>query len=156
MIVNNSINDPFEQTHHTGAEPHLLREVFRTYQVLMAAFSRKTGMPASRFALMRILVFAEREMGIMDIARQLGINAAAVTRQIKELESEGLVRRRADSKDGRRSYIRLSSKGHRLFEQIHERTHELEQSLSSVLGAEQMQSAAVVLTKLRAFIEGHG
>ena len=145
----------FERAHHTGSEPHLLREVFRTYQVLMAGFLRATGMPASRFALMRLLALAESDPGVMDLSRQLGVNAAAVTRQVKELESEGLARRRADAKDGRRSYVSLSPKGRRLFEEIHERTHELERSLSSVLGAEEMRGAAEVLTKLRAFIESH-
>jgi len=145
----------FDATHHRGDEPHLLREVFRTYQVLMAGFSRKTGMPASRFALMRLLALAERDVGVMDLARQLGVNASAVTRQVQELEREQLLRRSADSRDGRRSYVRLSPKGRKVFEEIHERTHELERSLSSVLGAEQMRGAAEVLTKLRAFIESH-
>jgi DNA-binding MarR family transcriptional regulator len=143
-----------EQTQHRGDEPHLLREVVRTYQVLMAGFSRKIGMPASRFALMRLLALTESDVGVMDLARQLGVNAAAVTRQLQELESEQLIRRRADTRDGRRSHVSLSPKGKRLFEEIHERSHELERSLSSVLGAEEMRSAAVVLTKLRAFVEG--
>jgi DNA-binding MarR family transcriptional regulator len=143
-----------ERFPHRGDEPHLLREVVRTYQVLMAGFSRKTGMPASRFALMRLLAFAEGDVGVMDLARQLDINAAAVTRQVQDLQREGLVRRRADAKDGRRSYVSLSARGRKLFEQIHERTHNLEQALSSVLGAEEMRSAALVLTKLRTFVEG--
>jgi len=144
----------FDESHHRGDEPHLLREVFRTYQVLMAGFSRETGMPASRFTLMRLLAIAERDIGVMDLARQLGVNASAVTRQVQELERERLLRRSADSRDGRRSYVRLSPKGRKVFEEIHERTHELERSLSSVLGAEEMQSAAIVLAKLRTFVEG--
>jgi DNA-binding MarR family transcriptional regulator len=144
----------FDETHHGGDEPHLLREVFRTYQVLMAGFSRKTGMPASRFALMRLLALAENDVGVMDLARQLGVNASAVTRQVQELEREQLLRRSSDARDGRRSYVRLSPRGRKVFEQIHERTHELERSLSSVLGAEEMQSAAMVLAKLRTFVEG--
>ena len=143
----------FEKTHHRGDEPHLLREVFRTYQVLMTGFSRATGMPASRFALMRLLAVTDTNVGVMDLARQLGVNAAAVTRQVQELEHERLVSRRADPKDSRRAYIRLSSKGRRLFEKIHERNHELERSLLSVLTAEEMASAAMILTKLRTFVE---
>ncbi len=121
---------------HHGDEPHLLREVFRTYQALMAGFSRQTGMPASRFALMRQLALSESDIGLADLARCLGINPAAVTRQVQELEAEHLVRRRADPKDGRRSYVRLSPKGRKQFEEIHERSHELERSLSSALGAD--------------------
>jgi DNA-binding MarR family transcriptional regulator len=151
--MGSSKTSDFERVHHRGDEPHLLREIFRTYQVLMAGFSRKTGMPASRFALMRLLALFDGDLGVMDIARQLGVNAAAVTRQVHELEREGLARRRADARDGRRNYVRLSPKGRKLFAEIHERTHELEESLSSIIGVEEMRDAAIVLTKLRTFVE---
>ena len=141
--------------HHRGDEPHLLREIFRTYQVLMSGFARKTGMPASRFALMRLMALSEEDVGVTDLARRLGINSAAVTRQVQELERERLVTRRADRRDGRRSYIKLSAKGRRQFEEIHERTHELERSLSAVIGDEEMRSAALVLSRLRTFVEQH-
>jgi DNA-binding MarR family transcriptional regulator len=88
----------------------------------------------------------------MELAGQLGINAAAVTRQINEMEREGLVRRRADPKDGRRNYVKLSAKGLRLFEEIHDRSHELERSLSSVIGDKEMAIAASALLKLREFV----
>jgi DNA-binding MarR family transcriptional regulator len=143
-----------EGLRHQGDESHLLREILRTQQALMAGFSRQVGMPASRFALMRSLASAGEHVGVLDLARQLGINASAVTRQVKELEGEGLARRRADPKDGRRSYVRLSPKGLRLFEEIHERSHELERSLFSVISTEEMAAAATVLVKIRTFILG--
>jgi DNA-binding MarR family transcriptional regulator len=140
--------------HHRGDEPHLLRDIVRTHQVLMARFSRAVGMPAARFAVVRLLVGADRDIGIMDLARQLGINAAAVTRQVQEMESEGLVRRRADPRDKRRHYLTVSPKGLRLFGQIHDRTHALERRLSAVITAEEMTAATQTLAKLRAFLEG--
>ena len=139
---------------HRGDEPHLVREILRTYQVLISAFAQKTGLPASRFALMRLLATSERGLGIIELARRLEINPAAVTRQVQELEGQALVRRRADGRDGRRSYVSLSPKGTRLFEEAHDRTHEFERSLSAVVGGDEMQRAAVVLARLRAFVEG--
>ena len=144
---------PSELPPHRGDEPHLLREVFRTYQALVSGFARKTGMPASRFELLRILAISAGDVGITELARQLRVNSAAVTRQVQELERERLISRRSDARDGRRSYVTLSAKGKKLFEQIHERTHELERALTQALGAEQMQRAAMVLTKLRTFVE---
>jgi DNA-binding MarR family transcriptional regulator len=152
--VSDSRQNVLDSLPHRGDEPHLLREVFRTYQILMAGFARATGMPASRFALMRHLAGADADTGISDLARRLEVNPAAVTRQVQDLEAEGLVLRRADPRDGRRSRVRLSPKGRKQFERIHERTHELEQALAGVLGADEMRRAAVVLTKLRAFVEG--
>jgi len=139
---------------HRGDEPHLLRDIVRTHQVLMAGFSRGVGVPAARFALMRLLLNADRDIGIMDLARQLGINAAAVTRQVQEMESEGLVRRRPDPRDKRRHYLKLTPKGLRLFGQIHDRTHELERKLSAVITAEEMAACTQTLAKLRALVEG--
>ena len=138
---------------HRGDEPHLLREILRTYQVLMAGFARQTGIPAARFVLMRLLANAPEGVGITELARQLGINPAAVTRQVQELEVEGLIRRRAVRRDGRRTSIRLSAKGEKLFAAIHARTHELEQSLALALGADKMRNAALVLRNLRVFVE---
>ena len=144
----------YEQALHRGNEPHLLREVIRTYQVLMAGFSREIGMPASRLAVLRILAITDGGAGIMDLARSLGINAAAVTRQVQDLERDRLIQRRSDPKDGRRTRLRLSPKGQRLFEEIHERSHVLERSLSAAISADEMAAAAAVLAKLRAFVEG--
>lgn len=145
--------DPIDMQHQ-GNEIHLIREIVRTYQVLVSALSRQIGMTASKFTLMRILAISERDVGIMDLARQLGVNPAAVTRQVQVLESERLVRRRPDPRDKRRSYISLSPKGQRIFQEIHTRSHELEESLSSILSIEQMVVATGVLTKLRRFVEG--
>jgi DNA-binding MarR family transcriptional regulator len=144
----------FSEAQPQGDEPHLVQEIIRTYQVLAAEVTERTGMKSSRFALMRVLADADADMGVMEIARQLGINAAAVTRQVQELESERLVRRRADPHDRRRTCIRLSPKGRTLMDELLRCSHEFERSLVSALSAEEMVSAALALTKLRSFVEG--
>jgi DNA-binding MarR family transcriptional regulator len=144
---------PFEELSHNGDETHLLREIVRTHQVLMAGFSRKVGMPASRFALMRLVALAEPDIGIMDLARELGINAAAVTRQINEMEASDFIQRHTDPNDGRRTQVRLTPKGLLRFKEIHARSHELERALSTALVAEDIATTVKVLTTLRNFIE---
>jgi DNA-binding MarR family transcriptional regulator len=72
------------------------------------------------------------------------------------MESEGLVQRHTDPRDGRRSYLKLSPEGIELFEEIHDRSHEFERSLASVMTAKEMAVATTVLSKLRVFIEGLG
>ena len=67
---------------------------------------------------MRLLADADGDVGTMELARQLGINPAGVTRQVQELEGEGLVRRRADPNDGRRTCIRLSPKGRKRMDEL--------------------------------------
>ncbi len=133
---------------------HLIQEIIRTHQVLLAEITLRTGMTSARFALMRFLADADADVGVMELARQLGINAAAVTRQVQVLEGEGFVRRRADPNDGRRSGIRLSSRGRRLMDELLEYSRGFEQMLSSALSAEEMARAAMALNKLRTFVEG--
>ena len=152
--MDNSQETAFGGPEHQEGELHLVQEVIRTYQVLIAEITRRTGMKSSRFALMRLLADADTDVGGMELARQLGINAAAVTRQVQELESERLVRRRADTNDGRRTCIRLSPKGRKLMEELLECSREFERLLSSALSAEEMGSTAMALTKLRTFVEG--
>jgi len=138
---------------HKGNEPHILREIVRTHQVLMAGFSREVGMPASRVALMRLLAIAQKDVGVMDLARHLAIDPAAVTRQLKEMERDGLVARRAAPNDGRRSYVTLTQEGLKAFKGIHDRSHELERGLSLILKAADVEVAVKVLSRLREFLE---
>ena len=154
MFMRTSQASAFRDARHKGNEPHLLREVMRTYQALMAGFSREIGMPASRLAVLRTLAVTDGGAGVMDLARSLGVNAAAVTRQVQDLERDRLIQRRSDPKDGRRTRLSLSPKGQRIFEEIHERSHVLERSLSAVITADEMAAAVTVLSKLRAFVEG--
>lgn len=144
----------FLEKSHQENDVHLLREVMRTHQAVLAVFSREVGMPASRLALMRLLAIASpKRLGVMEIARQLGVNAAAVTRQVQEMEVEHLVVRRADAKDRRRVDIQLSAKGRKIFEELHGRSHRLERSLAATISLEEMQLAAKVLATLRGVLD---
>ncbi|ABK19095.1 MarR family winged helix-turn-helix transcriptional regulator [Syntrophobacter fumaroxidans] len=140
--------------HHAGDEPHLIREIMRTHQAVLNVFSRRVGMPAARLALMRLLGTCRSEaVGVMWIARQLGIDAAAVTRQVQAMEREGLVERCKDARDGRRSHVKLTDDGLRAFLQVHERAHAFERALGADVSAEDMAAAARVLVRLRAALE---
>jgi DNA-binding MarR family transcriptional regulator len=148
------MKDKVLDLHHEGDEPHLLREIMRAQQAVLHVFSRQVGMPAARLALMRLLASCHPEaVGIMWIARQLGINAAAVTRQVKAMENERLVERWADARDGRRSHVKLAADGLRIFQQVHERAHAFERALSATVSAEDMAATVRVLVHVRAALE---
>lgn len=134
-------------------EPHLIQEIVRTYQLLVSVLRRRSGISASRFALMRILAEHSTDIGVMDLSRQLGVNAASITRQVRELESEGLVHRHADPNDGRRISIILSKKGRKLLDDLLEYSHQFEALLLPVLSHDEQVSAAKSLRKLRTYVE---
>lgn len=136
---------------HHGDETHLLREVYRTNQAMFNNVSRITGISASRVALVRLLAIEMPQGGgIMEIARKLGINAAAVTRLVKELEEHKWVKRRSDSADARRTHISLTAKGQRRVREIHTRLHLLERSLEEKIGRQDIETTVRVLAEMRA------
>jgi len=140
---------------HEGGEPHLIFEIMRTYHALINVVPRRTGMPFSRLTLLRVLSLAFPDaMGILEIARRLHINGAAVTRQVREMEALGLVERMSDERDARRSRVKLTTEGRSLFEQIHRKQHEFERYFASgALTAEEVRTAAKVLFRLRSVLE---
>jgi DNA-binding MarR family transcriptional regulator len=142
---------------HLSEEPHLFREIMLTYQALLNVFTRKVGMTSARLALLRLLALRAPEMlGVMEASRRLGVNAAAVVRQVKEMERERLVERLADAKDRRRSYVKLTDQGLKAFETVHERAHEFEKMICGPAGAEEVMTAVRVLAQVRSAIETLG
>lgn len=146
--------DELFQLHHKGDEPHLLREIMRTQQAVVSVFSRQVGIPAAKLALMRLIASRHPEaVGVMWIARQLGINPAAVTRQVQALENEGLVERCKDARDRRRNHVKLTAEGIKAFLEVHERAHAFERALSSALSPEDMAATLRVLSHVRTALE---
>lgn len=142
---------------NVGARPrdesHLLREIIRTYQVLMSAFMQTIGMPPSRVVLMRLLAKSGGDVASVDLARQLGTKTHVVSRQLSEMEADGLVRIHQDPSDRRRNYFQLSPKGQKAFRASHDRSRQLEHALLSKLGSNEKSIAADVLSRLRSFLE---
>jgi DNA-binding MarR family transcriptional regulator len=134
---------------HKGDEFHLLLDVVRTQQTVMAGFARRVGMPSSHFALMHLLGLSREGAGVMSLARRLGINPAAVTRLVKVFEEDGLIDRRDDPRDSRRSYVRLSPKGAKVFRQLHERARQLAKAVSSTVSSDDIAVAVRVLAEVR-------
>jgi DNA-binding MarR family transcriptional regulator len=137
---------------HEG--PHLFREIVRTHQVLIATFSLEVGMSSARMGLLRELEDNEDgSLGVVDLARALGVTPAIVTRQVQELEAEGLIRRRNSARDRRRSQLSLTTRGRRAFAQLHERAHGLQTELLDGLSGEEIETASRVLSSVRMAIE---
>ena len=149
---------PHKAAHPKGsydhAGPHLFQEIVRTHQVLIGAFSLEVGMPSARMGVLRQLDDSEDgSMGVVDLARSLGVTPAIVTRQVQELEAEGLLRRRGDSRDRRRSQLHLTARGRRAFARLHERAHGLQARVLDGLRDEEIATACRVLRSLRTAIE---
>lgn len=127
----------------------------RTQQALIQHFSRELHTPASRLVLMRVLALAHPQgIGTNGIARRLGVNAAAVTRHIKELEAEGLVTRLAAEHDARLRHVVLSPAGLEFFQMLHAKSHALEAQACTGLTEEDLKTCIAVLSAIRENVAG--
>lgn len=138
---------------HSHEETHLLRELNRIHQVMIAGFQKKIGMPPSRFAVLRLLASAEHGIGVMELAKKLGIDSAAVTRQLQAFESEGMLKKVHDLKDKRRSSFLLSAKGRASFQEIHKKGHALETEISKLFSGNEIMVTTSTLRTIRLFLE---
>jgi DNA-binding MarR family transcriptional regulator len=64
----------------------------------------------STFPLAKMLM-CHQEMRVSDLATKVELDASTVSRQIKQLEDEGLIERTSDPADGRASLVRLTPLG---------------------------------------------
>ncbi|MEM6674902.1 MAG: MarR family transcriptional regulator [Planctomycetota bacterium] len=87
---------------------------------LAAAFRVRVDRDLREFDLTRrqvgMLHFIHRLGGASasDLTRSMGVDSTAVTRMVDRLEDKGLVERRPDPDDGRRSIVELTSAARRL------------------------------------------
>lgn len=138
---------------HTGQESHILREVILTHQALLNDFSRVMGMPSSRLGILRVVAVSYPTLvGPMEIARRLGINAAAITRRLHDMEADGLITRLDSEHDARRRAVVLTDKGREIFEQLHLRNHQFEERLRAITGESDLATAVKVLAEIRTII----
>src|SRR5215475_1360769 len=87
-----------------SAAIHLLRSVRRV--------DAMTGLSAARLSALSVLVFGgPRTVGELAAAEQ--VKSPTMSRQLAEMEDDGLVRRRTDQDDGRVTVVVATAKGRR-------------------------------------------
>ncbi len=94
---------------NTPAEAFL----FEQGAVLRAArtvFQRRVGISEARLHVLGTL-FLFGELSQAELQRRLDVDGAAVTRQVKQLEAEGLLSRRANPADNRFTLVTLTPEG---------------------------------------------
>ena len=83
-----------------------------------------------------------------DVVELTGIPKNTVSRAVSRLMKMGMVRRAADSADGRRAMLSLTAKGTRLYQAVLPRFQERQDSMLSVLTAAERQQLHALLNKL--------
>jgi DNA-binding MarR family transcriptional regulator len=94
-------------------EETLLQQITRTYYELLPAFEQHMGVTRARWHLLKQL-FSEDQLSQTALQQRAGVDGAAITRQVKQLEEAGVVTRWVDPRDNRFTLVALTPAG-RLF-----------------------------------------
>jgi len=138
----------FEHT-SGGHYLHLLREVLLTYRQLLRRLTVETGLSGAQFEVLRELALADGRSTVSALARELGVDPAAVSRLVASLEQLGLVSRVSDERDGRRRPVVLTEDGSRLMLTFHAEAHKRESALTAALDPQSIETTMQVLHALR-------
>ncbi len=91
----------------------VLLKLARAYHDATAAFEQASGLPAARWRLL-YLIAREGDPTQRELIGLIRVDPGSITRTLKALELDGLVRRRADEADARYVRVSLTAAGRRL------------------------------------------
>lgn len=128
---------------------HLLREVLLTYRQLLRQLAVETGLSGAQFEVLRELALADGPSTVSALARDVGVDPAAISRLIAGLQRLGLVSRMSDDRDGRRRPVVLTEDGRLRMAALHARLHERESALVAALDPQSIETTVQVLRTLR-------
>src|ERR687885_2711674 len=118
---------------HHAASDTVVQQLAQTYHSLVPVFERYMGLSRARW---QVLVQLAREATISQAALQqrLGVDGAAITRQVKQLAEEGLVTREVDPADNRFMLVSLTAEGRELVDRLLEQRESFEALVTAGLG----------------------
>ncbi|NYT23028.1 MarR family transcriptional regulator [Alcaligenaceae bacterium] len=120
------------ESHHL----RFIQQLGRSYRAFIAGFEAHTGHSMARWRIL-VLLDARKEMSQKALARELGIDPAALTRQLKALEQAGWVERHSDPQDARLTNAALTDAGRRtVMASIERRNEYIEEALGHLSAAE--------------------
>lgn len=131
-------------------------ELLRAREAAMSSFRpmlKRHGLTETQWRVIRALADSPGlETG--ELAERSFILSPSLTRILGRLEDDKLIVRRRDSKDRRRSFLRLSASGQRLFEAIAPESERLYQKIEQAFGKVRLDELYVLLAELQASLDG--
>ena len=132
-----------------------MQQLGRSYRALVAGFETRTGQSMARWRIL-LMLHKAGEISQKAMARELAINPAALTRQLKGLESQRLVTRHNDANDARLINVTLTEAGREVVLSTMERRNDfIEWALGDFTEAE-LEGLSDMLLKLETRLSGSG
>ncbi len=117
-----------------------------------AAFQRRVGLSEARLHVLGIL-FLYQELSQAELQRRLDVDGAAVTRQVKQLEAEGLITRRVDPTDNRFTLVALTGDGKARLREAADRVKAFISASLEGVSADDLACMRRVMARIRANLE---
>ena len=130
----------------------ILQHLSQTYYETITAFERYMGMSRARWAILNRLSRAE-QLTQAALAQRLRVDAAAITRQVKQLEAEGLVTRWSHPEDNRFTLVALTPQGRAFVEELRSKRNAFEAIATAGLSEEDVLHMRRSLIHMRHNIE---
>lgn len=131
-----------------GSADSFMQVLARTYHGVAAAFEREAGVSQARLQILANLR-SQEELSQSELQQRLDVDGAAITRQVKQLEAEGLVQRRSSPTDQRFTLVALTAQGRRLAEQVVRKRDAFEARLHGGLVVKDVATTTKTLDRLR-------
>ena len=131
----------------------MLMNLAKVQAALSRRFDRLSmhGISFNDFMILFLLHRAAGEqMRRIDLADNMGVTASGITRMLLPLEKIGLIKREANERDARVSYVALTAAGKRLYEDARETANAL---AKEIIPAEKIKNAGP-LTDILAHLGG--
>ena len=126
----------------------LINETSKLFHNRMRKNSEDLGFKTGYRQILRFLV---HEDGVtqVDIARNSHFTAPTVSVTLKKMEEEGLIRRKTDKNDTRRSRVFITEKGRELERKLFGKIMDCEEILVRGLSKEEEETLCALLQKVR-------
>jgi DNA-binding MarR family transcriptional regulator len=111
-------------------------------------WARDANLRRGCFGVLRVLERADGSISQREVAAQTGIDASDVVDLVDRLERAGYVRRQRDERDRRRYALELTPDGQDAIERFAHIAREVDQSVLSVLDAEERDTLRNLIARI--------
>ncbi|WP_026628837.1 MarR family winged helix-turn-helix transcriptional regulator [Dyadobacter alkalitolerans] len=112
------------------------------------------GMSLNEFMILFHLGEApEEKMRRVDLAEKIGLTASGITRMLSPLEKLGMVKREANSRDARVSYVKLANAGKRILTDATATSELLSEQILSTVRTKKLDDLSKILVEMGGTIE---
>ncbi len=117
-----------------------------------AALQRRVGISPTKLGVLGHL-FVSGELSQSELQRRLAVDGAAGTRQVKQLEAEGLISRRDDPTDNRYTLVIITAEGAQRLHEAARRMREFATASLDGISAEELACMRRAMARMRNNLE---